>query len=427
MNNKKLIGIIVAAIGLVLIVVGCILTPNNNKVKKTPEIKEFTINGEFVTKMGDSLLVSDGEKYGYYDINGKKVLDLKYAFDWDNYFERIDAKDGMFVVTDNGVEYGIVDASEKVIISNSYSAIKIISKNCFLVRDDNLSWSVVDAKNKKIIDKTYDSVTVVNNIGAILTKDNKNDIIDVNGNKISKSEYTYVVDYDDSNANNPILIGQIGNDKNDLFIFTSDKYKIIEGVGSNYFINDNYLYYSSDGTNFSSYEFKTGKIKNKVTVDFSVNGMNMFVGENGLLGYKSADEKTVIKEQYQLSISNEFTKYGVAVVGKDDLQGVINNKGDTILPCKYKKILVFSDKLFAVRDGEDSLYYLVDEKGTKIYEKVDFDSTINNEIIVYDGEKCGVIDNYNKKIFDVKYESCSVYTGMVAVREGSNWLIRKGK
>ena len=106
---------------------------------------------------------------------------------------------------------------------------------------------------------------------------------------------------------------------------------------------------------------------------------------------------------------------------------VINNKGDTILPCKYKKILVFSDKLFAVRDGEDSLYYLVDEKGTKIYEKVDFDSTINNEIIVYDGEKCGVIDNYNKKIFDVKYESCSVYTGMVAVREGSNWLIRKGK
>ena len=223
------------------------------------------------------------------------------------------------------------------------------------------------------------------------------------------------------------MIGQIGNDKNDLFIFTSDKYKIIESVGSNYFINDNYLYYSSDGTNFSSYEFKTGKIKNKVTVDFSVNGMNMFVGKNGLLGYKSVDEKTVIKEQYQLSISNEFTKYGVAVVGKDDLQGVINNKGDTILPCKYKKILVFSDKLFAVRDGEDSLYYLVDEKGTKIYEKVDFDSTINNEIIVYDGEKCGVIDNYNKKIFDVKYESCSVYTGMVAVREGSNWLIRKGK
>ena len=74
------------------------------------------------------------------------------------------------------------------------------------------------------------------------------------------------------------MIGQIGNDKNDLFIFTSDKYKIIESVGSNYFINDNYLYYSSDGTNFSSYEFKTGKIKNKVTVDFSVNGMNMFVG-----------------------------------------------------------------------------------------------------------------------------------------------------
>ena len=77
MKNKKLIGIIVAVLGLVLIIFGCLFLSSGNKIKDpTIDIKDFTINNEIVTKVGDSLLVSNGQKYGYYDMNGRRFLML---------------------------------------------------------------------------------------------------------------------------------------------------------------------------------------------------------------------------------------------------------------------------------------------------------------------------------------------------------------
>lgn len=426
MKNKKLIGIIVAALGLVLIIVGCLLSPSKNKVKEpTIDIKDFTINNEFVTKVGDSLLVSNGEKYGYYDMNGKKVLDVTYTFNWDNYIDTVDAKDGLYVVTTDGENYGVVDSNGKEILANSYMAVKIVSKSCFLVKSADSTWSVVNASGKKIVDTTYSSVTLVENMGAILSTNDKYNVIGKDGKMLSKKDYVYVVDYVGLGLSTPVLIGQTGTDKNDLFIATNGNIKTIENVTNDYFINEKNIYYSTDGTYFSSYNLKTGKTKNKVEVDFSVNGMVMSVGENGLLGYKSKDGKNEIKEQYQLAISSDFTKYGVAVVGKNELQGVIDKKGKEILPCKYKKVVVFSEKLFAVRDGVEDSYYLIDDKMKKLSDNVEFDSTVENALIVYNDDKCGIVDNYNKSIFETKYETCVVYTGFSMARENGKWYIKK--
>ena len=219
MKNKKLIGIIVAALGLVLIIVGCLLSPSKNKVKEpTIDIKDFTINNEFVTKVGDSLLVSNGEKYGYYDMNGKKVLDVTYTFNWDNYIDTVDAKDGLYVVTTDGENYGVVDSNGKEMLANSYMAVKIVSKNCFLVKSADSTWSVVNASGKKIFDTTYSSVTLVENMGAILSTNDKYNVIGKDGKMLSKKDYVYVVDYVGLGLSTPVLIGQTGTDKNDLFI-----------------------------------------------------------------------------------------------------------------------------------------------------------------------------------------------------------------
>lgn len=426
MKNKKLIGIIVAALGLVLIIFGCLFLSSGNKIKApTIDIKDFTINNEIVTKVGDSLLVSNGEKYGYYDMNGKKVLDVAYTFNWDNYIEAVDAKDGLYVVTLDGKNYGVVDSNGKEILANSYMAVKIVSKNCFLVKNTDSTWNVIDASGKKIVDTTYSSVTLVENIGAILSNNGKYNIIGRDGKMLSKKDYVYVVDYMGLGLSTPILIGQIVTDKKDLFLATNGNIKIVENVTNDYFINENYVYYSTDGTSFSSYDLKTGKIKNKVKVDFSINGMSMSVSDAGLVGYKSKDGKTNIKEQYQFSTSSYFTKYGVAVVGKNELQGVIDKKGNEILPCKYNKVIVFSEKLFAVRDSVEDSYYLIDDKMKKISDNVEFDSTVENALIVYNGDKCGIVDNYNKSIFETKHESCAVYTDFSMVRDNDKWHIKK--
>lgn len=426
MKNKKLIGIIVAALGLVLIIFGCLFLSSGNKIKApTTDIKDFTINNEIVTKVGDSLLVSNGEKYGYYDMNGKKVLDVTYTFNWDNYIEAVDAKDGLYVVTLDGKNYGVVDSNGKEILANSYMAVKIVSKNCFLVKNTDSTWNVIDASGKKIVDTTYSSVTLVENIGAILSNNDKYNVIGRDGKMLSKKDYVYVVDYVGLGLSTPILIGQIVADKKDLFLATNGNIKIVENVTNDYFINENYVYYSTDGTSFSSYDLKTGKIKNKVKVDFSINGMSMSVSDAGLVGYKSKDGKTNIKEQYQFSTSSYFTKYGVAVVGKNELQGVIDKKGNEILPCKYNKVIVFSEKLFAVRDSVEDSYYLIDDKMKKISDNVEFDSTVENALIVYNGDKCGIVDNYNKSIFETKHESCAVYADFSMVRDNDKWHIKK--
>lgn len=426
MKNKKLIGIIVAALGLVLIIFGCLFLSSGNKIKApTIDIKDFTINNEIVTKVGDSLLVSNGEKYGYYDMNGKKVLDVTYTFNWDNYIEAVDAKEGLYVVTLDGKNYGVVDGNGKEILANSYKAVKIVSKNCFLVKNTDSTWNVIDASGKKIVDTTYSSVTLVENIGAILSNNDKYNVIGRDGKMLSKKDYVYVVDYVGLGLSTPILIGQVVTDKKDLFLANNGNIKIIENVTNDYFINENYVYYSTDGTSFSSYDLKTGKIKNKVKVDFSINGMSMSVSDAGLVGYKSKDGKTNIKEQYQFSTSSYFTKYGVAVVGKNELQGVIDKKGNEILPCKYNKVIVFSEKLFAVRDSVDDSYYLIDDKMKKISDNVEFDSTVENALIVYNGDKCGIVDNYNKSIFETKHESCAVYADFSMVRDNDKWHIKK--
>lgn len=426
MKNKKLIGIIVAALGLVLIIFGCLFLSSGNKIKDpTIDIKDFTINNEIVTKVGDSLLVSNGQKYGYYDMNGKKVLDVTYTFNWDNYIDAVDAKEGLYVVTLDGKNYGVVDGNGKEILANSYMAVKIVSKNCFLVKNTDSTWNVIDASGKKIVDTTYSSVTLVENIGAILSNNDKYNVIGRDGKMLSKKDYVYVVDYVGLGLSTPILIGQVVTDKKDLFLATNGNIKIIENVTNDYFINENYVYYSTDGTSFSSYDLKTGKIKNKVKVDFSINGMSMSVSDAGLVGYKSKDGKTNIKEQYQFSTSSYFTKYGVAVVGKNELQGVIDKKGNEILPCKYNKVIVFSEKLFAVRDSVDDSYYLIDDKMKKISDNVEFDSTVENALIVYNGDKCGIVDNYNKSIFETKHESCAVYADFSMVRDNDKWHIKK--
>ncbi len=426
MKNKKLIGIIVAVLGLVLIIFGCLFLSSGNKIKDpTIDIKDFTINNEIVTKVGDSLLVSNGQKYGYYDMNGKKVLDVTYTFNWDNYIDAVDAKEGLYVVTLDGKNYGVVDGNGKEILANSYMAVKIVSKNCFLVKNTDSTWNVIDASGKKIVDTTYSSVTLVENIGAILSNNDKYNVIGRDGKMLSKKDYVYVVDYVGLGLSTPILIGQVVTDKKDLFLATNGNIKIIENVTNDYFINENYVYYSTDGTSFSSYDLKTGKIKNKVKVDFSINGMSMSVSDAGLVGYKSKDGKTNIKEQYQFSTSSYFTKYGVAVVGKNELQGVIDKKGNEILPCKYNKVIVFSEKLFAVRDSVDDSYYLIDDKMKKISDNVEFDSTVENALIVYNGDKCGIVDNYNKSIFETKHESCAVYADFSMVRDNDKWHIKK--
>lgn len=425
MKNKKIILIAILVLGVLLVSVGIFL--GVGKDRKTNLLNEFTISSKYLVRARDNLISSDGKKYTYYDLNGKKLLELESEneiFDFE-VFKLMNSKDDLFVSTKDGVTYGVIDSSKKEVLPNKYHSVFIVSKNCFIVENENNSYSVVNASGVNLFETNYDRYINYDNAGVALVSGDKWSIIDQNGNLVSKVNYSYVVDYsyDKAKTKAVVLVGQYGDDTSDIYIFKNESLNIIEKVGSSIFVKDKYIYYAvSDGT-FSSYDIVSGNVKKKVVVDFSLNGMITTVSSGGLLGYKSTDGKIVIKEQYQVEGTTDFTKYGLAVVSLNDLKGVIDKTGKQIIPCKYKTIYVFSGNVFVVSD-DDQTYYLIDNNDKKIYDTVLYDG-VSDFIVAYNNDKCGIVNRDGKNVTELNNLSCNVYGNMYLVKEKNNqWLVR---
>ncbi len=425
MKNKKIILITILVLGVLLVSVGIFL--GVGKDRKTNLLNEFTISSKYLVRVRDNLISSDGKKYTYYDLNGKKLLELESEneiFDFE-VFKLMNSKDDLFVSTKDGVTYGVIDSSKKEVLPNKYHSVFIVSKNCFIVENENNSYSVVNASGVNLFETNYDRYINYDNAGVALVSGDKWSIIDQNGNLVSKVNYSYVVDYsyDKAKTKAVVLVGQYGDDTSDIYIFKNESLNIIEKVGSSIFVKDKYIYYAvSDGT-FSSYDIVSGNVKKKVVVDFSLNGMITTISSDGLLGYKSTDGKIVIKEQYQVEGATDFTKYGLAVVSLNDLKGVIDKTGKQIIPCKYKTIYVFSGNVFVVSD-DDQTYYLIDNNDKKIYDTVLYDG-VSDFIVAYNNDKCGIVNRDGKNVTELNNLSCNVYGNMYLVKEKNNyWLVR---
>lgn len=425
MKNKKIILITILVLGVLLVSVGIFL--GVGKDKKTNLLNEFTISSKYLVRVRDNLISSDGKKYTYYDLNGKKLLELESEneiFDFE-VFKLMNSKDDLFVSTKDGVTYGVIDSSKKEVLPNKYHSVFIVSKNCFIVENENNSYSVVNASGVNLFETNYDRYINYDNAAVALVSGDKWSIIDQNGNLVSKVNYSYVVDYsyDKAKTKAVVLVGQYGDNTSDIYIFKNESLNIIEKVGSSIFVNDKYIYYAvSDGT-FSSYDIVSGNVKKNVVVDFSLNGMITTISSDGLLGYKSTDGKIVIKEQYQVEGATDFTKYGLAVVSLNDLKGVIDKKGKQIIPCKYKTIYVFSGNVFVVSD-DDQTYYLIDNNDKKIYDTVLYDG-VSDFIVAYNNDKCGIVNRDGKNVTELNNLSCNVYGNMYLVKEKNNhWLVR---
>lgn len=425
MKNKKIILIAILVLGVLLVSVGIFL--GVGKDRKTNLLNEFTISSKYLVRVRDNLISSDGKKYTYYDLNGKKLLELESEneiFDFE-VFKLMNSKDDLFVSTKDGVTYGVIDSSKKEVLPNKYHSVFIVSKNCFIVENENNSYSVVNASGVNLFETNYDRYINYDNAGVALVSGDKWSIIDQNGNLVSKVNYSYVVDYsyDKDKTKAVVLVGQYGDDTSDIYIFKNESLNIIEKVESSIFVKDKYIYYAVSDGSFSSYDIVSGNVKKNVVVDFSLNGMITTISSDGLLGYKSTDGKIVIKEQYQVEGATDFTKYGLAVVSLNDLKGVIDKTGKQIIPCKYKTIYVFSGNVFVVSD-DDQTYYLIDNNDKKIYDTVLYDG-VSDFIVAYNNDKCGIVNRDGKNVTELNNLSCNVYGNMYLVKEKNNqWLVR---
>ena len=122
-------------------------------------------------------------------------MESKNEFYDSRVLELMDAKDGLFVSTKDGLTYGVVDSSKNEVLANKYYSVVIVSKNCFIVQNEENSYSVVNANGENLLGVNYDYYFSYDGAGVALMLGDKWNLIDQNGNLISKGDYAYIADY----------------------------------------------------------------------------------------------------------------------------------------------------------------------------------------------------------------------------------------
>ncbi len=87
--------------------------------------------------------------------------------------------------------------------------------------------------------------------------------------------------------------------------------------------------------------------------------------ENGKVGYKSADGKTIVAPLYYAG--SEFIN-GFAIVIKDNLRGYINEQGELKIPLMYRDANPFFNGFASVKFGNK--YGFINTKGAWVIEPV---------------------------------------------------------
>ena len=363
-----------------------------------------------------SKFTNDGLKMGLLDSNLKEITRFKY----DNLSY---IKDGIFMYTDDN-NMGLMNNDGKEIYSYKVDDIddRNISVDVSNIKNSNLTDTYAKIKinssstiiniltGKEVYKYTLDDIRVLdNNVFYIKNDDGNNKYLIISDDKViyQTDEYKRLrVDDVDSF----IAIG-IKDDASIDYINLLNKEKINQ--------DGNIKYTYSDGVILQEmYNFQTGKNefnvitpkKNlgsfndiKLVDNEFVNGLAKIYVNDNKYNYINKSGKIISNKDYD-SVS-DFSKNGFAVVGKDDLYGVIDSNGNEIIDLKYDKIKLLDDSFFSA-----------------------INKKTNEQLFIFkDSDRYGIINSKNKVVVKPIYDEFKMVTTkyplIKAKYKGNNVLI----
>jgi len=293
-------------------------------------------------------IVSRRDKKGVINKNGKELIDCKFDFvekvndsifivgiykSYDKHIYgvmSISGKDkipviykslqnvvGQAVVAQSGDDFGLLSLNNDTLINFEYSGLKSGNTNLLAAKQGGL-WGFIDFHNNTIIPFKYrDAEPFINKL-AIVAK---------------SASY-----------------GVINNKDEEIIPFQF--YKITRAEQNIFKVGDNSLYgfYNSDGKKLTEIEY-----------DY--------------LDYHSYEDYTGYREEEM-----DFGKFvnGFAIVGKIGRVGMINSKGEVVVPLKYHHLLPFDRNGITVANFKDRKL-LINSKGNELtetkFEKISFDES----------------------------------------------------
>lgn len=371
-----------------------------------------------------SVKTDEGFRYGYIDVNGKKLLDTQY-----NEVSRItDIEDpnNVFLLCAKNGQYGVYQ-NEEELIPNEFQSITYDKPNKVFIVERSKVYGVRDTTGKEIIPVQYNQIDVTG-IYLYAQNDQGVTVYTATGKETNLSPNLAVLSCENSNYN--IRIDSMDGTKygvvnQDGKIIIEEKYAYIEYLFENYFVAsldngklgviddaDNQVveikYDSvqqiagkdivqatmSDGNMVEFYDKNMKKICSMTNVS-NVDVEDEFVriyndveskyfdnsgkeisnfeaypnnrlfakAENGKWGFVDKTGNIVVDFQYD-EVS-EFNEYGFAAVLKDGKWGSLNENGDVVADCIFEfddsaGVPCFLGKYYEVVYGFGEIYYTDD-------------------------------------------------------------------
>ena len=284
----------------------------NTKLKKLV-IDEAYASIELLSEnYSDGYIVSNGEKYGIINSDGKIVLECNY----DKILKFVGNK-----------QYQIFNGTDHIIINNKGEEILNIGvKTAISVNNDNYvfmhenKYGLSNSKNEIMINPEYDYMKYAFGNYYIVAKAGKYGIISDDGQVKIDLNYLDISYINDAN----IIKLEKENNKTDL-MDSNFEVKLSDVIVTDTNIDNGYIRVR-ENNDYKYYNFKFEEILNKEAMPTHTLFM---VKENGKYGYVNLEGEKIVDAIYD--DAKEQNEYGYCAVKKDGVWGVIKSDGTLIL------------------------------------------------------------------------------------------------
>ncbi len=383
----------------------------DRKGKKIERSEDEDYVAEKINQQNKLSLFKEGDKYGYIDKKGVKVVPAKYS--WGKMFTN------GFAEVQNNMMTGIIDETGKEIIPTIYDRVEIVKngKTVYFeitkgdIRDPGSSRGITNTKGELLIPLGEDNFTIysssIDNIFLVESKSKKGYQLYELGKGLYGQRFE---DFSGLFNEGLMCVKKKYRDNKYGFINTAGELVIPFKYSSGRFYGG--VVNVSDEKLGSIALDKTGAIVAR-KYDKTLNtfeGLTQY-SLNGLIGFIDVQGNYITQPEYNKV--NDF-KEGMAVVKKGNKYGALNTAGTLAVPLQYDDIANFSEGVAKVEVNKKCGY--VDMQGKEII-PVECDvcgTFIDGLAPVQKQGKFGFINREGKTVIPFIYESATNFSEEVA-------------
>ena len=344
------------------------------------EVDKFYEEGNGYKKAGYivSNTTEEGYRYGYINIEGKKIIDTKYN---DLYrVMEINSDDVYIICAENG-KYGLLK-NGKQIINNEYQSLVYNESNNTVTALKGKKYGVISINGKTIIPFEYKQIDISGEYIYTTTADDNTKVYDSNGKETNIQGNMAIINVENTD------------------------YKI-------------YINTQNDKTTYSIYKDEQELTKNKYTyITYLFDNYFIACNENGKLGVIDNSEKTQIEFMYNSIQQIENTNMIQAVNNSTKKTEIYSKEMKKI--CELENATIENNiEYLKIYNDNEIKYISKDEK--EVENKEVFK---NNKIFAkQQGSKWGFVDANENMIVDYNYDKVTEVNkyGFAGIKQNGKW------